>query len=231
MIIDEERLLLEAGPLEPGAFYLARCTFIEEGKNINKGGRCENLSYGSVSPVMGTPYENETWETAYKSEFDGFELKLTSLEKWGHIISLVPHFFIDYIQIKQVGKDGSSGPPDLQNSSTPMSMWLGRSIYQLFKVMREWSFMVDQPFNSDHPMAIYSKMVFDLLTVPESILEEIDNMPDMHLAKFLKGQDDFKLIPEHSTISEDFKQWILDTCEIYPDLTFEQKMNAALEIE
>ena len=229
MTIDLDRLLLEAGPLEPGAFMLAKCTFIEEGNNASRGGRCENLSYGSVSPVMGTPYENETWETAHKSEFDDFELKVTSLEKWGHIVSVVPHFFIDYIQVKQTGKDGSSGPPDLQTSLTPMSMWFGRSIYQLFKTMREWSFMVEEPFSSDHPMAVYSKMAIDLLEVPRAIIDEIDAMPDMHLAKFLKGQEDYKLIPEHPVMSQEFKQWIIDTTEKYPTLTFEQKLDAALE--
>lgn len=228
MTIDLSRLLLEAGPLEPGAFMLTKCTFIEEGNNASRGGRCENLSYGSASPVMGTPYENETWETAHKSEFDDFELKVTSIEKWGHIMSVVPHFFIDYIQVKQTGKDGSSGPPDLQTTNTPMSMWFGRSIYQLFKTMREWSFMTEEPFNSDHPMAIYSKTAIDLLEIPQDILNEIDAMPDMHLAKFLKEQEDYRAIPPHTAISQVFKQWIIDMTEKYPTLTFEQKLDAAL---
>jgi hypothetical protein len=71
-------------------------------------------------------------------------------------------------------------------------MWLGRSIYQLFKNIREWSFMVDEPFNSDHPMATYSKLVIDSLNPPQEILDEIDAMPDMHLAKFLKGEANYK---------------------------------------
>lgn len=228
MTLDLNRLLLEAGPLEPGAFMLTKCMFIEEGKNSSQGGRCENLSYGSASPVMGTPYENETWETAHKSEFDDFELKVTSIEKWEKVMSVVPYFFIDYIQIKQEGKDGSSGPPDLQTTGTPMSMWFGRSIYQLFKTIREWSFMVDEPFNSDHPMATYSKLVIDTLEIPQSILDEIDGMPDMHLSMFLKGEKDYRLIPAHPSISQYFKQWIIDMFEKYPPLTFEQKLNAAL---
>jgi hypothetical protein len=231
MIIDEKRLLLEAGPLEPGAFYLESCVFIETGENVPQSNRCDNLSYSSRSPVWGTPYQNETWETEHKSEFDDFELTVKSLEKWGHVMSPVPHFFIDFIQIKQTGKDGSSGPPDLQTSHTPMSMWFGRSIYQLFKTMREWSFMIEEPFNCDHPMALLSKQVFEVLEVPQIILNEIDAMPDMHLAKFLKGQDDYKIIPPHPSMSQNFKQWIINTCEKYPELTFEQKMNAALEIE
>jgi hypothetical protein len=229
MKIDLDRLLLEAGPLEPGVFLIQKCIFIEEGKNINNGERCENLSYGGVGVVLGTPYEGETWELRVKSQNSDFEVTVSELEKWGHVISVVPHFFIDFIQIKQIGVDGGTvGRPDIQLDPTPMTMWFGRSIYQLFKTMREWSFLIEEPFNSDHPMAIYSKMAIDLLEVPQEIIDEIDTMPDMHLAKFLKGQEDYKLIPEHPAMSQAFKQWIVATTEKYPTLTFEEKIIAAL---
>lgn len=229
MTIDLDRLLLEAGPLEPGVFFIQKCIFIEEGKNVNKAGRCENLTYGGISVAMGTPYENETWESGWKSDYDDFELQVTGIEKWGHVISVVPHFFIDYIQIKYTSVDGSHGTLDLEKRALPMSMWLGRSIYQLFKTLREWSFMAEEPFNSDHPMAIYSKMAIDLLEIPQTIMEEIDAMPDMHLAKFLKGQEDYKAIPAHPIISQEFKQWIISMSEKYPTLTFEEQLNTALQ--
>jgi hypothetical protein len=230
MVIDEHRLLLEAGPLEPGAFFIQKCIFIEEGKNVNHGERCENLSYGGVGVVLGTPYEGETWELRVKSQNSDYELTVSELEKWGHIISVVPNFFIDFIQIKKIGVNGGVlGPPDLQLDPTPMTMWFARSIYQLFKTMREWSFMLDDPFNSDHPMAIYSKMAIDLLEIPQEIIDEIDAMPDMHLAKFLKGQENYKAIPAHPVISQEFKQWILDMVEKYPTMTFEQQLNVVLD--
>jgi len=230
MVIDEHRLLLEAGPLELGVFFIQKCIFIEEGKNANRGGRCENLSYGGIGVAVGTPYEKDSWETGLKSDYDeDFSVQTTSIDKWGHVISHVPNFFIDYLQMKQTDADGSTLIPDLQKNPTPMSMWLARSIYQCFKIMREWSFMVEEPFNSDHPMAIYSKMAFDTLEVPQVILDEIDAMPDMHLAKFLKGNDDYKIIPEHPAMSQQFKQWIVHTCQKYPELTFEQQIDKVLE--
>lgn len=231
MTIDQDRLLLEANPYEPGAFYIQKCILIIEGENANRAGRCENLTYGGIGVAVGTPYEKDSWETGLKSEYDDFEVKTTTIEKWGHIISVVPHFFIDYLQMKQFGKDGSPGTPDLQTNPTPMSMWLARSIYQCFKIMREWSFMVDQPFNSDHPMAIYSKMAFDILQPPQNILDEIDSMPDMHLAKFLKGNSDYKLIPAHPVMSENFKSWILELCTRYTEPSFEERLNIVLESE
>ena len=54
-------------------------------------------------------------------------------------------------------------------------------------------------------------------------------MPDMHLAKFLKGQQDYKAIPPHPVISQEFKQWIISMSEKYPTLTFEEQLNTALQ--
>lgn len=225
-----DNLLLDSVPSEnPLLFILMKCEFTEEGRNAPRGDRCENLSYGSLSPVLGTPYANQTWDVAHKSGFDDFEVKVNLFEKWGHIISVVPHFFIDYVQIKEIGKDGSPGTPDLEKNPTPSAMWYGCTIYQLFKNMREWSFMVEEPFNSDHPMAIYSKMAIDMLEIPQVVLNEIDAMPDMSLAKFLKGQANYRLIPAHPVISAEFKQWIVTVVNKYPTLTFEEKLNTALE--
>lgn len=224
-----DNLLLDSVPSEnPLLFILMKCVFTEEGRNAPRGDRCENLSYGSLSPVLGTPYANQTWDVAHKSGFDDFEMKVTLFEKWGHIISVVPHFFIDYVQVKEIGKDGSPGTPDLEKSPTPSAMWYGCTIYQLFKNMREWSFMVEEPFSSDHPMAIYSKMAIDMLEIPQAILDEIDAMPDMPLAMFLKGQANYRSIPVHPAMSQDFKQWIVDTVKRYPTLTFEEKLTAAM---
>jgi hypothetical protein len=37
------------------------------------------------------------------------------------------------------------------------------------------------------------------------------------------------LIPAHPTISAEFKQWIVTVVNKYPTLTFEEKLNIALE--
>jgi hypothetical protein len=73
----------------------------------------------------------------------------------------------------------------------------------------------NEPFNSDHPMAEYSKKFFDHTQPPQNILDEIDSYPDMQLAKFLKVQDDYRKIPEFPDMSEDMKQWVLEIAEMY----------------
>lgn len=230
MIIDQDRLLLETDPLQLGVFFLQKCMFIDEGKNINNGGRCMNLQYDGVGVAMGTPYENELWETGFQSDYGDFKFEVSEIQKWGHIISAVPHFFIDYFELKFARPDGTFGAMDIQKQTAPMSMWIARSIYQLFKIIREWSFMVDEPFNSDHPMAEYSKLVYDVLQPPQNILDEIDAMPDMHLAKFLKGNSDYKSIPPHPPVSQDFKNWILELCQTYRELSFEERLDIMLDL-
>jgi hypothetical protein len=105
-------------------------------------------------------------------------------------------------------------------------MWSARSIFQLFKNLREWSFLVEEPFNSDHPMATYSKLVFDTLNPPQEILDEIDALPDMHLAKFLKGEPDYKLIPHpYPEVSDEFKAWVLQLSVDYAEKSFEEMLD------
>lgn len=108
---------------------------------------------------------------------------------------------------------------------TPSTMWAAKSIFQLFKTLREWSFLAEEPFNSDHPMATYSKLVFDVLNPPQTILDEIDSLPDMHLAKFLKGEPDYKLIPHpYPAVSDEFKAWVLQLSIDYPEKSFEEML-------
>ena len=58
----------------------------------------------------------------------------------------------------------------------------------------------------------------------QAVLDEIDGMPDMHLAKFLKGQDDYKLIPIHPKMSDTFKNWIIEITEQYPYPDFQNQI-------
>jgi hypothetical protein len=75
-------------------------------------------------------------------------------------------------------------------------------------------------------MATYSKLVFDVLNPPQNILDEIDSLPDMHLAKFLKSNADYKKIPHpYPEASEDFKAWVLQLSVDYSEKTFDQMLD------
>lgn len=114
----------------------------------------------------------------------------------------------------------------MEDHPEPSTMWAAKSIFQLLKNMREWSYLVDEDFGSDHPMARYSKMAIDELSIPESILNEIDSWPDMHLSKFFKGYADYKKIPfPYPEPSEELKTWILNKVSQYSKKTLEEQID------
>lgn len=95
-----------------------------------------------------------------------------------------------------------------------------RTIQEFFKNMREWSFMSDPPFSSAEPIAYYSKLFIDSLNMPASIIDEIDSWPDMHLAKYLKGDTNARArtlnFPE---LSVEFKEWFDGVMDEFSDMT------------
>lgn len=222
-MLTKERLLKEAGALEDGFFVLAKIQLVIEGQNVPQVGRCDNLTISAKSLSADTPYEGHSIRIGKSSDYNDYIIYPSNIKEFDYSFCYYPHFLFLYMDCtRTIGEEKVF--LDLQTTYTPSAMWSARSVYQLFKNMREWSFMLEDPFNSDHPMAEYSKIVFDSLQVPQEIIDEIDSMPDMHLAKFLKGQDDYKIIPPHPVISENFKNWVWETAQKYPYKQFEEQL-------
>jgi hypothetical protein len=224
-MLEKERLLKKADKLDPGFFALGKVEYVEPDSNVPFTNRCDNYTIAGTIVAQGTEYEGECIVVGKKSDYSDTLLMPEHVKRLEYPLFFPPHFIISYIEI---AIERPFVPPeaiDIQIESTPSAMWIARSMYQLFKNIREWSFMVDEPFSSQHPMAIYSKLVLDSLNPPQEILDEIDAMPDMHLAKFLKGRSDFKLIPDHPVVSESFENWIFNICEQYPYQSFEEQIS------
>jgi hypothetical protein len=67
-------------------------------------------------------------------------------------------------------------------------------------------------------MALYSKKAFEVLNPSQSIVDEIDAMPDMHLAKFLKGQENYRDIPmPYPEASQQFKDWVVQLSQDFSE--------------
>jgi hypothetical protein len=222
-MLENEILLRDVHLADRGSFLLMKSKFIAEGKNYARAGRCDNGDYGAVQVVLETPHEWQAHILAPKTAIDENILTIKKIKRYEKVIAVVPHFYIAYVDVstKINGEDVRS--INVKHDAAASSMWYGRSIFSLFKNMREWSFMVEEPFNSDHPMALYSKMAMDFLNPSQEILDEIDAMPDMHLAKFLKGRDDYRDIPlPFPSASQAFKDWVLYLSEEYKDKPFEE---------
>jgi hypothetical protein len=219
-MIDLETLLKQSDPQEKGVFFIEKCFFLTDEKTLNSEDsvRCDTLSYSGILVSHGTPYENHSITPYSKSLVSEGTMEVKQVVKYEHVIDMSPHFYISYLEYRQW--------MPIEPDPTPSSMWIGKSIFQFFKTMREWSFLASEPFNSDHPMATYSKFALDTFNPPQSILEELDSLPDMHLAKFFKGQEDYKMIPHpYPEVSEEFKSWIIELANTYKQKSFEETLD------
>jgi hypothetical protein len=219
-MLEPEILLRNSDPKQMGLFALEKCVFLVEGETTGVASlqRCDNISFNGVVPTDGTPYEMHAHSVYQKTAVSNAVLSIPQVARFEHPIAVVPHFYIRYLEMNTWF--------DVEADPTPSTMWAAKSMFQLFKNLREWSFLSEEPFNSDHPMATYSKLVFDILTPPQEILDEIDSLPDMHLAKFLKGDADYKAIPHpYPEVSDEFKAWVLQLSIDYAEKTFEQMLD------
>ena len=219
-MIDLETLLKQSDPAKKGIFFIEKCVFLVDNNNlnINDAQRCDALSYTGVLVSEGTPYQNHSITPVAKSLVSDGIMEVKQVARYEHVMDVSPHFYISYLEYRQW--------MPIEPDPTPSSMWIGKSIFQFFKTMREWSFLAGEPFNSDHPMATYSKFALDTFNPPQSILEELDSLPDMHLAKFFKGQEDYKMIPHpYPEVSEEFKSWIIELANTYKQKSFEETLD------
>jgi len=224
-MLEHEILLRDMRPSDPGIFLLLKSKFIAEGKNHPRLGRCDNADYGPIHVVRDTPYEWEAHIMEPKEKNIGYVPTVRQMTRFEKIITAVPDFYIIYLEFKMTVDGKEVRAVDMRYDETPSSMWYGRTIFSLFKNMREWSFLVEEPFNSEHPMALYSKKAFEVLNPPQSILDEIDAMPDMHLAKFLQGQENYRDIPmPYPEASQQFKDWVVQMSINFADTPLEEHL-------
>lgn len=209
-----------------GYFILHKSIFVVDGVNTEYSGRCDNLTYSMELPTHRTAYHDEGIYLGETSPYTGHPFS-TSDGQWLRILDATPNFCITFVSCIQKSIDGSTHPADyILSGNFPGSLWFGKSVVELLKNMREWTFMLKKPFNSDHPMAQYSKLAFDVMETPKSIYDELDSLPDMHLARFLKGDVNHREIYEnYPQMSEEMTNWFKSKLEQFPIKTTNQRLS------
>jgi hypothetical protein len=211
-MLDTETLLRSTSPHHRGLFMLSKAVFLV---NPFDAYRCDNLSYTGVNVAKDTEYEYQSISFFKKPENSNIQMEIPSVLKFEKIITCIPDFIITYVELNQ--------HVDIQEETMPSLMWHARSFFSLLKIMREWQYVYTADIDSNHPMAIYSNIAINKLNPPENIMSEIDGWPDMQLAKFFKGREDYKLIPEDfPEPSDDMKQWVVSLASTYAEKTFSE---------
>jgi hypothetical protein len=220
-MLDTETLLRESSPQIAGMFLLNKAEFIIDGVNSPRNGRCDTASYAPVAVAKGTEYMSEM--LTFDKDNGKPALQFNKIKKFEPFIDASPSFFITYIEFESL--DGNSTISS-EVVAAPSSMWVAKSIFQQLKNMREWAFIVEEPFNSVHPMALCSKTALEELSIPVELLEEIDSWPDMHLARFFKGDSDYKKIPHpYPPASQQMKDWVVSTVAKYGKKSIEEQLD------
>jgi len=211
-MLDTETLLRSTSPHHRGLFMLSKAVFLT---NPSDTDRCDNLSYTGVNVAKDTEYEYQSISFFKKPENSNIQMEIPSVVRFEQIVTCLPDFFITYIELKNT--------TDTQKETMPSLMWHARSFFSLLKIMREWQYVYTADIDINHPMAIYSNIAINKLNPPENIMSEIDGWPDMQLAKFFKGREDYKLIPEDfPEPSDDMKQWVVSLASTYAEKTFSE---------
>lgn len=213
-----------------GFFMLHKSLFVIDGYNTAYSGRCDNMTYAIELPTHNTPYHDEGMYIGETSPYTGHHLSRSDVAAFQKIIDAAPDFCLTYMTFINQTIDGSVYPAEyIADGDFPGALWFGKSLIELLKNIREWSFMVEPPFNSDHPMAYYSKLVFNTLNPPQGVLDEIDALPDMHLARFLKGDPNHRdRISGFPQMSQYMIDWFKEKLVEFPPKTTNQRL---LELE
>ena len=231
--MDLEDYLLDSVMFRPplvsneGCFILHKSIFIVDGQNVPRTYRCDNLTYNVELPIYNTPYHDEGIYIGEKSKWDNFTLGIDNVFDWIVILDFTPFFCFTFTKFvnKSIENGQNVNAYEIQHNSSPSALWPAKTLIELLKNMREWMFMLEEPFNLDHPMATYSKLAFDKLETPQWVFDELDSLPDMHLARFLKGnpnhRDDLEDFPQ---MSNELKDWLKQKMNQYKSVSTNQRL-------
>jgi hypothetical protein len=214
-----EKIIFKApNVLNQGKFILAKSMFIIDGYNVPRSGRCDTMTYYCESTTINTDFEDEELVVGKHNPYLDINYSVHNIAISEIVLDVSPLFCIVFTKVSTPGLDGRSyHAPELQEGDYPGATRSGLSLSEFFKNTREWSFMTEEPFNSEHPHAVYSKMLFDTLNPPQEILDEIDAMPEMHLARFLKGDENFRdYVEDFPQMSENMIAWFKAKREEFP---------------
>lgn len=214
----EIETLLRAPSLDNcGFFSIQKSQLLVAGVNYVDVARCDDLTYAPIWPTVGTEYEHEASMLNKKSPYSQFDFTFDNIRRYINVVDASPHFFITYVELQVLPSLGGALSREMEDDGACSATWHGHSMAELLKNIREWQIVSQEPFNSPHPMATICSTFFDFLNPDQSIIDEIDAMPDMHLARYLKGD------PDHRSHTADFPQmsmamqnWVVSLTEQYP---------------
>jgi hypothetical protein len=183
-----------------------------EGVNVAKIGRCDNLTYGLKS--FNDYASNESNGLIFGKKIP-YTDEIFGINHTEHIytFSEVPGVFgFCFMKLKN---------PDFELGPWSSALTQARTMGELLRIMYEWSLLVDEPFNSTNSFAVLSKKALDAIKPTKTIMDEIKSYPDMHLVRFLQGDESHRdLVEDFPEMSTEMKNWVVSVVENNPKMPF-----------
>lgn len=189
-----------------GLFALTKTTLVDSFGLEDSMVRCDSGNYGP---------QGLTWQEDSEFPFGvDWVPSISHLQTFEIVLDYSPHFYIIYIEVPEIKATSSAtnftfSDSRYETTKDTARLWCARTMQELLKNMIEWASVYEEPFNNREIMAEYSKYSLELMDIPESIVNEIKQLPDMHLYRYLKGdvfaQERPSGIPD---MSEQFISWL-----------------------
>lgn len=226
-MLEIETLLRPPSLSNNGFFSIQKSQLLVAGVNAPDVARCDNLTYAPIWPTVGTEFEHEASMLNKKSPYSQYEFTFQNVKRFINIVDASPKFFITYVELQKSDAIGVRPARDMEDDGACSAIWHGHSMSELLKNIREWDIMSRAPFSSTHPMATICSTFFEFLAPPQSVIEEIDSMPDMHLARFLKGDTNHRShIADFPQMSTELQNWVVEITSRYPYIETAQRISS-----
>jgi hypothetical protein len=187
-----------------GLFVLARAMFVDESKFTVQSGRCDNLNYAPIGLA---------WNPETNTHFGATWFSLKNLGNYKELIDAAPDFFVLYFELyKEDGIFGKLGTPapemETHNPLLETQTWVAKSLGEWLRLTYEWSKVTEEPWSNTQAIATHSKRFFEIMEMPSELYQEIEGMPDMHVFRYLKGDQNARTRPtEFPNVSNAMKEW------------------------
>jgi len=205
--IDYSKFLKVVGQNDrQGLFIITKAILVDSFGVEDSLVRCDSGGYGPQGLL---------WEEGSEFPFGPSWIpSLSHLQTYEIVLDYSPYFYIVYVEIPEIKAISSATTftyfdSKYETTKDKGRLWFARTMQELFKNMFEWSSVYDEPFNNREIMAEYSKYSLELMDIPESIANEIKQLPDMHLYRYLKGDVLAQERPSNiPNMSEQFVLWL-----------------------
>jgi hypothetical protein len=161
-------------------------------KIINKFDFPENSLRCDVNDYGPKYWDDEGNETSNGNDSLGKKVDISQIEEFSVLMSVPKEGHIVYLRLKPI--DGTLLSDSYNNEAIVPAVT--RTIFELIKLIYEWSFVSQEPFNNAQQISSKAKGFIDGLNIPEPISESINSLQtDMQVYRYLTGSQNARQRP------------------------------------